>query len=130
DLVPARSFQQAARTFDIRADEWGGVQNRTIHVRFRRKIHDGIEAIPREEVLDLTCVGDVTANELIPWIFHHFIEITEISRVCKQVVVHDLDVARISKNISDEAGADEPCAARNKNLHCCLRIEAEFWMAV
>src|SRR5262245_10026315 len=129
NLVLTCSLKQTTRAFDIRADKWSRIQDRAIHVCLSCKIYDRVEVMPRKQVLHLTSGSDVTANKLISRIFRHFFQIAEIPRIREQVVVDDLNAGTIAKNISHEAGANEACAAREKNLHCCLKIEAEFWMA-
>src|SRR5262245_3012964 len=129
NLVLTCSFKQTTRTFDIRADKRSRIQNRAIHMCFSRKIYHPVEVMPRKQVLHLTTGSDVTANKLISRIFRHFFQIAEIPGIREHVVVDDVNVGTSAKKISHEAGANEACAARDENLHCCLRIEAEFWMA-
>ena len=89
--MPAK-FDQASRALDIRTNERRGIENRAIHVRFGGKVHNGIKSAPREQVLQLTGIGNVAAHKLVARVPGHFFQVPEISGVREEVVIHDVDV--------------------------------------
>src|SRR4051812_25091871 len=98
-------------------------------MRFSCEIHNGTEAMLLEYLRSVDLVSNITTYELISGMCRHFFDIPQVSRIGQQVEVHDLDVFARSQNVANKTGADESGAARYKDFHCCLRIEAEVCRA-
>src|SRR5262249_35757748 len=129
NFVAPGCLQQAPRAFDICANEGSRIQNRTVDVRFSCKIHDAIELVAFEYIPDLSGVCDVASGEFVSRVGCHFLDVPQITCVSQKVIIHNLDVGTCAQDISNEAGSDEPGSSCNENLHCCLSMDAEVWMA-
>src|SRR4029079_5306344 len=96
---------------------------------FGCKVHDRVERMFLEHLANLLWVGNVTANETISRIVGNLVQVAEISCIGEQVEVPNFDISPLAKNVSDETRTYKTGSAGNEQLHCCLRIEAEPWMA-
>src|SRR5689334_19497115 len=96
---------------------------------FRSEVHHRINRMFQEDLAYLLRIRDVAPNESVPWIFGDFIQVTEIPGIGEQVQVEHFNILPGAKNVSYETGTDESGSAGNEKLHCCLRIEAELWIA-
>jgi hypothetical protein len=51
---------------DVCSDESVGRNNRSIHVRFRGEMHDGVDAMIAQHELDHELITDIAVNEVEP----------------------------------------------------------------
>src|SRR5438105_1894497 len=116
----ARFLQQAACALDVCSHEWTGIQNRSIDVRFRGEIHDGVESMLFEDLSDVFPVRNVSAYESVSGIVRHFLDIAQIARISKEVEIHNFGVFARAEYITHETRSDKTRAAGDKKLHCCL----------
>src|SRR5215471_18901294 len=123
--MTSRRLEQASRSFDVRANEGRGVENRTVHVRFRSEVHDCIECMLFEHLMHLGGVRNVTLDESISRVIRDFVEIAKIACVGQEIVIDDVRVLTLADKIADEARTDETGSAGNQNLHCFLKMDAE-----
>src|SRR5689334_6127648 len=96
---------------------------------FRSEVHHRVDRVLLEDLTHLLWIRDVTPNETVSWIFGDFFQVAKISCIREQVQVEDLNIPPGAKNVSYETGTDETGSAGNEKLHCCLKIEAELWIA-
>ena len=84
---------------------------------FRRKIHNGIEAVLLEKRLNLRPFRHITADKLVAGIGRHFLHVTQIACIREQVKVHHVDVFASAYDKTDEAGADKASPTCYQNFH-------------
>src|SRR5215475_701462 len=123
--MTSRRLEQASRSFDVGADEGCGVENRTVHMRFRGEVHHCIESMPFEQLIHLGGIRNVALDEGISRIIRDFVEIAKIACIGEEIVIDGVRVLTLADEIANEARADETGSAGNQNLHCFLKMDAE-----
>ncbi|MPM69922.1 hypothetical protein SDC9_116870 [bioreactor metagenome] len=112
--VLARRFEQAKGAHHIGLDEILGPVDRTIHMRFGRKIHNRARLMLFEQTLDQCRVSDITLDEMVARIALQGLKVLQIARVGELVNVdHRLVVD--GQPVQHEVGANETSATSNKN---------------
>src|ERR1700733_12494572 len=96
----------------MRADHIGAyevvrTQDRAIHMRLGRKVHERVDAMPLEQPADGILVADIPAHELEARVPFEAGETFDVARVGKRVQHDDLALGRAAQPIAHEVRADE-----------------------
>jgi hypothetical protein len=110
--VFARGFEQNEGADDVGFDEGRRVVNRTIHVRFRREVHDAVRLMIAKQRLHRFAVGDVGLHEPDARIAQRLRQIRRVSRI-SQLVENDEPRTGLRQRTAHEVRADESGAPRN-----------------
>src|SRR5271155_1650368 len=95
------------RTDHIGADEIIRSQDRAIDMRFRRKVHQRIDAELLDQIAHGALVADVAAHEHVARIALQACEIFKVPRVGQGIEYHDAPLACAFEPMADEVRADE-----------------------
>src|SRR6202035_1540095 len=109
-----------SRSFDVRSDEWAGIQNRAINVGLCGEIHNRIEPMSFKKFGNLYAIGNVATYELVPRVARNFVKVAQITGISEEIEINDVNIFAAAEDVTNETGADEPCSAGNENFH--LRI--------
>src|ERR1035437_9636555 len=104
-------FEQIKRANDVRGDEIARPGDGTIHMRFRREVHDMRNAV----LLDDTQRGGLVAQiHLLKNVFlmaGNFFEVRQMSGVSEAIEIDQLRDVRLINDVMDKIRADEARAA-------------------
>ena len=109
-----RAVQHIRRAEHIGPDKQLRLQNGTVHVGLRGKMHDDVDVILREHPADRVLVADIRLHKgVVRQIFHRS-QIFRIAGVCQRIHVDDPDIVSVGpEHMVDEVTADKAAASRH-----------------
>jgi hypothetical protein len=76
-------IQQHLRAKNIRLDKGGGIMNRTVHMAFRSKMHDRIDAVALKYFFNSLSITNITAHKdiatILAKLLYNIIQIGKIA---------------------------------------------------
>ena len=107
----AAGFEQVERADDVGGDEVARTGNGTVHVRFRREMHDMGDGVLFD---DPHHSGFITQIHLLKNIFRvlgNLFQIFQVPGISKAIQIDEFGDLRTVNDVMDEIGADEAGAA-------------------
>ena len=117
DAVFAAGIHQNRRPHDVRFKEKLRIFDRTIDVRFGRKVDNHVGMFFFKQFVNCFTIADVNLAETEVGIVHHRLERRQIARIRELVNADDAIIRMCLKHMEHEVAADEPRAACNNNVH-------------
>src|SRR3569623_2291128 len=114
--IGARRFEETISADDVGLNELGRPVDGTVHMGFRRKMHDRDRLIMRKQSYDRRAIADINPLEVITRAGRHVQQGYQIARVGELVLVYDGGIARVDI-LADLRGTDKSFAACNQILH-------------
>src|ERR1700735_242580 len=109
------------RADHIGSDEIVGTQNGSIDVRFRGKVHQGVDLVLSEQPAHFILVADIASDKQIARVVCNVQKTVNITRIGQGVEAHPPALAVIGKPVVHEVRADETRTSRNEQV---TRLEA------
>ena len=110
----ADRLKQGKRAHHIGLNERFWTQDGAIHVRFGRKVNDGIDVMPAQQVIDQASITDVAVDEFVPIPSRQVAEVFTPAGVGEGIKVDDTNVWLPLKNEPHKIRTDETGAAGHK----------------
>ena len=117
DAVFAAGIHQNRRPHDVRFKEKLRIFDRTIDVRFGRKVDNHVGMFFFKQFVNCFTIADVNLAETEVGIVHHRLERRQVARIRELVNADDALIRMCLKHMEHEVAADEPRAACNNNVH-------------
>src|ERR1035437_8681938 len=105
------SLKQIKRADDVRGDEIARPGDGTIHMRFRRKVHDVRDAVLLDDAQRGNLVAQIHLLENVFLMAGNFFEVRQMSGVSEAVEIDQLRDVRLINDVMDKIRADEARAA-------------------
>ncbi len=112
--VGARRFQQAEGAVDISLDECARAMDRTVHMAFRRKVHDGARLMLLEQRQHLGLIADIATHKLMAAVLLQRRQIIKVARIGELIEIEHR-LVRLGQPIQYKIRTDEPGTACHKN---------------
>ena len=117
DAVFAAGIHQNRRPHDVSFKEKLRIFDRTIDVRFGRKVDDHVGMFFFKQFVNCFTIADVNLAETEVGIVHHRLERRQVARIRELVNADDAIIRMCLKHMEHEVAADEPRASCNNNVH-------------
>src|ERR1035437_2505069 len=104
-------FEQIKRANDVRGDEIARPGDGTIHMRFRRKVHDVRNAVLLDDAQRGNLVAQIYLLENVFLMAGNFFEVRQMSGISEAVEIDQLRNARLVNDVMDQIRADKTRAA-------------------
>ena len=86
-------------------------------VALGRQVHDGVDLVRADDVIDQLTVADVALHEDVVRVVLELLEVLEVPRVGQLVVVDDLPRRAVLPQPLHEVAADEAAPAGHHDVH-------------
>ena len=113
DAVFAAGIHQNRCPHDVRFKENLRIFDRTIDVRFGRKVDNHVGMFFFKQFVNCFTIADVNLAETEVGIVHHRLERRQVARIRELVNADDAIIRMCLKHMEHEVAADEPRAACN-----------------
>ncbi len=112
---PARRLEQDDRSHHVRPEEAGRIDDGVAVVRLGGEVHDRVDLLGVEHLVEAGRVGDVALGEDDP--VAEVAQVREVARVGERVVGDDVVVGALGRPVAHEVRADEPGGAGDEEPH-------------
>src|ERR1035441_8487997 len=113
----AAGFEQIERAEDVGRDEIARPGDGTVHMRFRREVHDVRDGVVLHDLQRRRLVAQIHLCENVFWMRGNFLQILQAPGVSQAVEIDELCDARVVNDVMDKIRADEARAASNEKIH-------------
>jgi hypothetical protein len=110
----ARRAQQHMSPDDVGLDESVGAENRAIDMGLRGKVHDRVDALLPQQLLDERTVGDVAVDEAKGRLIIGHAQAGEIACIGERIEHHHTLLRMLLQPVVDEVATDESGSAGHK----------------
>jgi hypothetical protein len=107
----ATGFEQIERADNVRLNEIAWPGDGTVHVRFRREVHDVRDGVFFHDPQRRRLVAQIRFLKNVFWMAGNFFQIRQMPGVSEAVEIDQFGDARIVNDVMDEIRADEASAA-------------------
>jgi hypothetical protein len=101
------AFKKHMGSEDVCLRECEGVTERIVYVGLSCKVHDGVNLILLEDVVDQITTGNVSLDEFKVWKFHYLLQILKTGTIVELIVSDDIVLGVLLREKDGSMGADE-----------------------